>query len=300
MDQIRAIRSFARVVEAGSFTHAADSMDIPKATLTKQIQDLENYLGIRLLQRTTRRVTVTAEGQQYYEKTLCILAELEDIDTSFGVARNTPSGILRVDVGSSTASDVLIPALPEFMARYPDIQIELGVSDRHVDLISDNADCVIRGGRLDNSTLIARSIGEAYMVTCASPQYLKQFGVPAYPNELKNGHKLVNYVTAQHRRVVPLRFMKLDEKQEIKIHNNISVNESNAHLAAGLAGMGIIQTFMYAAKPALKNGTLVEILADWRPSTYPFHVVYPQNCHVTRRLRVFIDWLAEEFPKKLV
>ncbi|SDG23447.1 MULTISPECIES: LysR family transcriptional regulator [unclassified Duganella] len=299
MNQLLAIRAFARVVEAGSFTRAADSLDMPNATLSKLVQELEAHLGVRLLQRTTRRVTVTPEGQHYYEKTALILRTLEDVDSSFNIAQSKPRGQLRIDVGGSTARDVLIPALPEFLARYPDIRIDLGVSDRSVDMISDNVDCVIRGGPLDNSSLIARPIGQAAMVTCATPAYLKQYGVPAYPDELKNGHRLVAYMLAQSNRAVPFRFFHAGEKTEIKVEHRVGVNESNGHMAAGLAGLGIIQTFAYAAAPALKDGTLVEILKKWRPPPYPFHVVYPQNRHVSHRLRVFIDWLLESFPQRL-
>ncbi|MBN3765281.1 LysR family transcriptional regulator [Burkholderia sp. Ac-20365] len=299
MDQLLAMRAFARVVEAGSFTRAADSLDVPNATMSKLVQELEAHLGVRLLQRTTRRVTVTPEGQDYYAKATRVLRDLEDIDSSFNVARTNPRGHLRIDVGGSTARDVLIPLLPDFLARYPDIRIDLGVSDRPVDLISDNVDCVIRGGPLDNSSLIARHIGDAAMVTCAAPVYLKQFGVPAYPEELKNGHRLVGYMSTQNGRTMPFRFERDGERTEIKVEHRIGINESNAHFAASIAGLGIIQTFAYAANPALRDGTLVEILKKWRPPSYPFHVVYPQNRHVTHRLRVFIDWLLECFPAKL-
>lgn len=299
MDQLVAIRAFARVVEAGNFTRAADTLEMPNATLSKLVQELEAHLGVRLLQRTTRRVTVTAEGQDYYEKTARILRELEDVDTSFNVARSKPRGQLRIDVGGSTARDVLIPALPEFLALYPDIRLELGVSDRAVDLVGDNVDCVIRGGRLGDSSLVARHIGEARMVTCATPAYLKQYGVPAYPDELKNGHKLVSYVSTLNGRAVPLRFERDGVGSELKVEHRMGVNESNAHLAAGLAGLGIIQTFAYAAGPALRDGSLIEILQPWRPAPYPFHVVYPQNRHLTHRLRVFIDWLVTSFPARV-
>lgn len=299
MDQLQAIRAFARVVEAGSFTRAADSLDMPNATLSKLVQELEAHLRIKLLQRTTRRVTVTPEGRDYYEKTARILKDLEDIDTAFNDARSKPRGQLRVDIGSSTASAVLMPVLPDFLARYPDIRLELGVSDRAVDLISDNVDCVIRGGPLDASSLVARAIGQATLVTCATPAYLKLFGVPAYPEELRNGHKLVSYVSSQNGRAMPFRFAQQGERIEIKAEHRIGINESNAHVAAGLAGLGIIQTFSYATAAALKDGSLVEILKKWRPAAYPFHVVYPQNRHLTHRLRVFIDWLVEVFPEQL-
>ncbi|MCA1326113.1 LysR family transcriptional regulator [Herbaspirillum sp. alder98] len=299
MDQLQAIRGFARVVEAGNFTRAADSLEMPNATLSKLVQDLEAHLGVRLLQRTTRRVTVTPEGRDYYDKAMRLLRDLEDIDSSFNLAHGKPRGHLRIDVGGSTASAVLIPALPDFVARFPDIRLDLGVSDRSVDLIGDNVDCVVRGGPLNNSSLVARHLGQATMVTCATPGYLKAFGVPAYPEELKNGHRLVSYVSAQNGRAVPFRFEHKGEKSEIKIEQRMGVNESNAHLAAALAGLGIIQTFRYAAGPALAEGSLVEILQKWRPAPYPFHVVYPQNRHVTHRLRVFIDWLVESFPARV-
>lgn len=299
LDQLLALRAFGRVVEAGSFTRAADSLNMPNATLSKLVRELETHLGVRLLQRTTRRVTVTPEGRDYYEKTARILADLEEIDTSFDVARASPRGQLRIDIGSSTASDVLLPALPEFLARYPDIRLELGVSDRAADLIADNVDCVIRGGALGDSSLVARNIGHATMVTCATPAYLKQFGTPAYPDELKNGHRLVSYVSTANGRAMPFRYARGGEKIEIKVEHRIGVNESNAHLAAGVAGLGIVQTFRYCAGRHLHSGALVEILADWRPAGFPFHAVYPQNRHLTHRLRVFIDWLAERFPQRL-
>lgn len=299
MDQLQAIRAFARVVEAGNFTRAADSLDMPNATLSKLVQELEAHLGVRLLQRTTRRVTVTPEGQDYYAKASRVLRDLEDIDSSFNIARSKPRGHLRIDVGGSTARDVLVPLLPDFLARYPDIRIDLGVSDRSVDLISDNVDCVIRGGALDASSLVARGIGQATMVTCASPEYLRHNGIPAYPEELRNGHRLVSYLSPQNGRAVPFHFERDGERSELKIEHRIGVNESNAHLAACVAGLGIIQTFSYAAGAALRDGTLVEILADWRPPPYPFHVVYPQNRYVTHRLRVFIDWLVECFPPRV-
>jgi len=299
VDQLMAIRAFARVVEAGNFTRAADSLDMPNATLSKLVQDLEAHLGIRLLQRTTRRVTVTPEGLAYYEKTQRILRDLEDIDASFNAARGKPHGTLRIDVGGSTASDVLIPALPDFIARYPDIRLDLGVADRAVDLISDNVDCVIRGGPLNDSSLIARHIGYATLITCATPGYLKHYGVPAYPDELKNGHRLISYLSPQTGRAFPFRFEREGEKSEIKAEYRVGVNESNAHLAAALAGLGIVQTFTYATEPYLRRGELVEILVPWRPARYPFHVVYPQNRYVTQRLRVFISWLQEMFPARV-
>jgi DNA-binding transcriptional LysR family regulator len=206
VDQLMAMRAFARVVETGSFTRAADSLNMPNATLSKLVKSLETHLGVQLLQRTTRRVSATPEGQEYYEKASRVLIDIEDIDTSFSIAKQQPQGQLRIDVGGSTARDVLIPALPEFMRLFPGIRLELGVADRPVDLISGSVDCVIRGGALEDSSLIARHIGNAEMVTCATPAYLKHHGTPAYPDELRNGHKLVSYLSPVTRRPFPFRF----------------------------------------------------------------------------------------------
>lgn len=299
VDQLMAMRAFARVVESGSFTRAADSLNMPIATLSKLVKSLELHLETRLLHRTTRRVVTTPEGMEYYEKAMRVLIDIEDIDTSFRASCCTPKGHLRVDVGGSTARDVLIPLLPDFMRRYPDIRIDLGVSDHPVDLISGNVDCVIRGGPLDDSTLIARHIGDAELLTCATPHYLKTYGVPAYPQELRNGHQLVSYLSPVTGRAFPFRFRENGDALEIAVPHYLGVNESNGHLAAALAGLGIIQTFGYAARAHLQAGTVVEVLRDWRPKAYPFHVVYPQNRHLTHRLRVFIAWLAEVFPAAL-
>lgn len=299
MDQLLAMRAFARVVECGSFTRAADSLNMPNATLSKLVKSLEAHLGVQLLQRTTRRVNATPEGREYYEKASRVLIDIEDIDTAFNTAKQQPQGQLRIDVGGSTARDVLIPALPDFMRQYPGIRLELGVADRPVDLIRGSVDCVIRGGALEDSSLIARHIGNAEMVTCATPAYLKHRGTPAYPEELRNGHRLVSYLSPVTGRPFPFRFTDEDEVREMVMPHAIGINESNAHLAAAVAGMGIVQTFRYSAGELIREGKLVEILVKWRPPRYPFYVVYPQNRHVTHRLRVFIDWLTAIFPEGL-
>lgn len=295
MDQLLAIRAFARVVEAGSFTKAADTLGMPNASLTKSIQALEAHLRVKLLQRTTRRVSVTPEGAQYYEKTQRLLKELDDVDASFSAAQSKPRGHLRVDMGSSVAHLILLPALPDFHARYPDIRIDLGVSDKHVNLIGDNVDCVIRGGELSDLSLVGRQIGNASWVTCATPDYLREHGTPKHPSELEAGHRIVQYLSTRTGRGIPLQFEKKGERVEIAGARSIGVNESTAHVVAGAAGLGVIQTFRYAAAPYLANGTLVPILEKWQPAPYPFYVVYPSNRYVSNRLRVFIDWTAELF-----
>jgi LysR family transcriptional regulator for bpeEF and oprC len=295
MDQLLAIRAFARVVEAGTFTKAADSLNMPNATVTKLIQSLEAHLRVKLLQRTTRRVAVTPDGAIYYEKTQRLLKELDDVDTSFSATQSRPRGHLRIETGSSLASRVLIPALPEFFARYPEIQIDMGVSDRHADLVGDNIDCVIRGGQLTEMSLIGRQVGGAGWVTCATPAYLERHGVPTHPSELEHGHVVVSYLSARSNRPVPMHFARGGEKFEITGKRTLGLNESNAHVVAGLSGLGVIQTFAYNVREYIDSGALVAILPEWQPAPYPFYVVYPPNRHLSNRLRVFIDWIAGRF-----
>jgi LysR family transcriptional regulator, regulator for bpeEF and oprC len=295
MDQLSAMRAFARVVESGSFTKAADSLDMPKATLTKLVQALERHLRAKLLQRTTRQVSVTAEGASYYEKTIRLLKELDDIDTSFSVAHTSPRGHLRIDMGSSAANQVVIPALPEFFGRYPDIRIDVSVSDRPVDLIGDNVDCAIRGGVLTDMSLISRQIGRAPWATCATPAYLRNHGTPTHPDELEKSHIVASYLSARTNRVTPMTFAKGGHRVKIIGTRMIGVNEANAHLAIGLAGLGVFQTFYFLARPHIDSGALVPILQNWQPAPYPFYVVYPPNRHLSNRLRVFIDWIADRF-----
>ncbi|MGU7768800.1 LysR family transcriptional regulator [Burkholderia sp. MR1-5-21] len=295
MDQLLAIRVFASVVEAGAFTRAADSLDMPLATVSKLVRSLEQHLGVRLLQRTTRRVTITPEGAAYYERSARVLKELEDIDSSFASAHQRPRGRLRIDIGSASASAVLIPALPDFIARYPDIRVDLGVSDRRVDLIGENVDCVVRGGKADALSLIARPLGRASWVTCATPDYLKQHGRPKHPGQLQSGHRIVSYVSPRTGRVMPMRFQKGSERIEIGGVQGMGINDSNAHVAAALAGLGVIQTFSFAARDAIARGELVTILSAWQPDPYPYFLVYPPDRHMSQRLRVFIEWATQRF-----
>ena len=296
LDQFLAIRVFSRVVETGSFTKAADSLEMPKSTVSKLISDLETHLQTKLLQRTTRKLTVTFDGKSYYESTSPLLRQLDEIQYHFGSVTGRPKGLLRVDIGSSLASNVLIPALPDFYALYPEISLELGVTDRPVNLIGENFDCVVRGGAIKEPNLVARKLGEAEWVTCAAPKYLEKYGNPTHPSEL-NQHHLVNYHSANSGRAIPPSFENHGQKMKPDCSGIFGVNESNAHVAAGLAGLGIIQSFDFIVEPYLKSSELLPVLVDWQPSPYPFYVVYPSNRHVSQRLRVFIDWLIDVFPK---
>ncbi|MBP2296051.1 LysR family transcriptional regulator [Azospirillum rugosum] len=297
MDQLLAIRAFVRIAEAGSFAKAADSLNLPRSTVSKLVQDLEHHLGTRLVQRTTRAVTVTPEGAAYHERAVRLLGELEDMDATAAHARALPRGRLRVDIGSSLANLVLIPALPDFRGRYPDVQLFLGVNDRPVDLIGEGVDCVIRGGALADSSLVARRLCELDYVTCAAPSYIEAHGIPAHPAEIEAGHAVCSYCSALTGKVFPLHFQRGEERHEIAGPSVVGVNESTAHVTALLAGLGIGQTFGFVARPFLEDGRLVRILPDWTQSPHPLQLVYPANRHPSAKLRVFSEWVAELFGR---
>lgn len=297
MDQLAAMRAFVRVVEAGTFTRAADLLKIPKPTLTKQIQGLEAHLRTKLLNRTTRRVTVTPDGAAYYERALALLNDLDELDGSMTLSQGAPRGRLRVDISPSLAMLLLIPALPGFFARYPDIQIDLGVTDRSVDLVGENVDCVVRGGDLVDPSLIARRIGEIHMITCAAPSYLARYGEPAHPQDLEEGFPTVRYFNARTGRFLPLEFVRDGETMEVAGKYMIATNEGNAYVSAGLAGLGVLQAPTFMVQKHMGTGALVPILTAWTTDPFPVFIVFPPNRHVSARLRVFVEWVAELFAQ---
>jgi DNA-binding transcriptional LysR family regulator len=294
MDRFDAMQAFARVVEAGSFTKAAENLHMNKTTVTQLIQQLEARLRVKLLNRTTRQVNVTADGAAYYERVLRLLADLEESEASLSDTAAVPKGRLRVDVPGSLGRMILLPALPQFHARYPDIQIDLGVSDRTVDVLGDNVDCVVRGGELTDQSLMARRVGELHYVVCAAPSYLARAGVPTDPRVLDDGtHRIVGYFSARSGRHFPYRLRRGTQTVEAQGRYTIAVNDGSAYLVAGLAGMGILRVPEFMAAPHFANGELVRLFEDWQIDPLPLYVAFPPNRHVSAKLRVFIDWVAE-------
>jgi LysR family transcriptional regulator, regulator for bpeEF and oprC len=293
MDQMAAMRAFARVVEVGTFTRAAQLLEMPKPTLSKLVQNLETHLRTKLLNRTTRRVTVTADGAAYYERVARILADIDELDGNMTLSQASPKGRLRIDISTSLAMLILIPALPQFHARYPDIRIDLGVTDRPVDLVSENVDCVVRGGDINDQSLIARRVGEFNFITCATPTYLARHGEPRHPAELMRNHSVVGYFGGASGRLYPMDFRRGEETEEIDGRYIVAVNDGNAYVAAGLAGLGIMRVPLFMVAEHLASGALRPVLQDWSSEPIPLYVVYPPNRHLSTRLRIFVDWVAE-------
>lgn len=306
MDHLLALRVFVRIAETGAFARAADTLAIPRPTVTKLVQDLESHLGTKLLQRTTRRVSVTPEGAAYYERAARLLLEVDEMDAQASSARVQLRGRLRVDVGSSIANVILIPALPSLRARYPEIALELGVNDRPVNLIGDGVDCVIRSGTLADSSLVARRLAELEWVTCASPAYLAARGTPVHPSDLAapgvggaapgaRGHLIASYVSALTGRPFPLLFQRDGQHVVVEPQANVGVNESTAHVTTLLAGLGVGQTFRFMVDPLIQGGALTPVLDGWTRPHQPLQLVYPGARHLSAKLRAFSDWLAEVF-----
>ncbi|RYE99718.1 MAG: LysR family transcriptional regulator [Oxalobacteraceae bacterium] len=294
MNKLQAMEVFVQVVDAGSFTRAAEMLKLPKATVSTLVQSLETALSAKLLHRTTRMVTVTTDGAAYYERCIRILSDVRDAEESLSRTRLSPSGRLRVDMATGLASEILIPALPAFFERYPDIMMELGSTDRPVDLVEEGVDCAVRGGELIDPNLIARRIGVINFVTCASPDYIARNGMPQHPRDLER-HRCVNYFSAKNGKILNWDFARDGERIEVALPGAIALNDSNAYVQAGLAGLGVIMMTDYLLTSHLAAGRMVQVLPEWRSDPLPVHIVYPQNRHLSAKVRVFVEWVSELF-----
>ncbi|UPG85600.1 LysR family transcriptional regulator [Luteibacter aegosomatis] len=295
MNKLQAMEVFVQVVTAGGFTRAAENMKLPKATVSTLIQSLETTLSVKLLNRTTRRMSVTADGAAYYERCLQILSDVRDAEDSVLRIRQSPSGRLRVDAPTGLASEVVIPALPEFFKLYPDIRLELGCSDRPVDLVEEGVDCAIRGGRrLTDSRLVAKHVGTMHYMTCASPAYLEHRGSPQHPDDLVK-HHCVNYFSARTGRMFDWYFERDGQRVQVALSSHIAVSDSYAYTAAGLAGLGVVQMADFLMAPMIADGRFTRILEGWINEPLPIHVVYPENRHLSAKVRVFVDWVTDLF-----
>ncbi|UVK91476.1 LysR substrate-binding domain-containing protein [Pseudomonas atacamensis] len=293
MDRFDAMQAFARVVEAGSFTKAAETLHMSKTTVTQLVQQLEARLRVKLLNRTTRKVNVTADGAAYYERVIKLLADMDDAETSLPGAAARPRGRLRIDVPSPFARHILVPALPDFHARYPDIQIDMGVSDRIVDIIDENVDCVVRGGELLDQSLMARKLAELPLGVFAAPAYLDREGTPEHPLELQDSHhRVVAFLWARTGKPLPYTLHNGTERLQIKGRHVLAVDDGNAYLAAGLAGIGVLWLPTYMSDAHVARGELVQLFEGWQLESMPLYLAYPPNRHVSLKLRVFIDWVV--------
>jgi LysR family transcriptional regulator, regulator for bpeEF and oprC len=296
MDRLQAMQVFTRVVDTNSFTKAAETLDLPRASVTTIIQNLEAYLSVRLMHRTTRRLSLTPDGAAYYERCVRILADVDETESSLQNGSKKPHGKLRIDMPGSIGRALVIPKLCEFRTQYPDIDLQLGFSDRPVDLLQEGVDCVIRVGALQDSSLVARRIGLFEGVTCASPAYLERAGVPRTLEELSQ-FNAINYFSSRTGRIINWAFLVDGKEVEVKMNGSVSVNDADAYVTCALEGFGLIQPPLFMVLPHLRSGELNEVLPEWRPLPMPISAVYPHSRHLSPKVRVFVDWIAEVFDR---
>jgi LysR family transcriptional regulator, regulator for bpeEF and oprC len=292
LNKLLAMEVFVRVVETGGITRAAERLALPKASVTTLLQKLEATLGVKLLHRTTRRVSTTADGAAYYERCVGILASIQDTEESLAKRRALPRGRLRVDVPTLMARSVLVPALPDLFARYPEIELALACNERRADLIEEGIDCAVWSGEIEDATLVARRVGYLYFATCAAPAYLAARGAPQHPLDLER-HRCINRFVPGTGAVAAWTFSRDDERVEAVFPGHVALEDENSYVAAAEAGLGIAQIPAFIAKDAIERGVLELVLGDWFPEPAPLYIAYPQNRHLSNKVRVFVDWVAE-------
>jgi LysR family transcriptional regulator, regulator for bpeEF and oprC len=294
MDKFESMRIFTRIVELKSFTRAAEDLGYPKSTVTNAIKQMEARLRVRLLHRTTRQVTPTLDGDAYYARCARLLADLEETENVFSEAAANPGGKLRIDMHGTLGRHFVLPVLDQFCARYPNIELQIGMGDRLVDLVRESIDCVLRVGELQDSSMVARRLASLEQVTCASPAYLKLYGEPQSIEELVH-HRAVNFFSAQTGKIYPFEFKVDGEQREIAIPGTISVNNADAYKQCCESGFGLIQVPRYGAAHLLASGALCEVLSAYRPNPSTVSVLYPHHRQLSPRVRVFVDWLVGVF-----
>lgn len=293
MDRFQEMQIFTRIVDRRSFTQAAEDLNLPRATVTNSIKRLETRLGVRLLERTTRRVLPTLEGEAYYQRCTRLLADLEETEEAFRDA--DPQGRLRVNMQGTLAQYFVMPRLPQFLARYPRVELFIGSGDQFVDLVREGIDCVLRAGELADSSMIARRVALLEQVTVASPAYLERHGDPASIDALASGHRAVNYLSPATGRAHPLEFATPKGVRTLTLPGPVAVNGAELYTAGAVAGLGLVQVPRYRVREQLANGELCVVLAGEPPPPMPVSVLFPQNRQLSLRVRAFADWLVQVF-----
>lgn len=293
MDRLHAMQIFTRVVDAHSFTKAAESLAMPRSSVTRVVKELEAYLGVRLLQRTTRHISLTPDGSLYYDHCRRLLTEVDAVEASFPGRAGRPKGKLRVDMTPSFARLFVLPAVKHFLAQYPDVELTLTLGDRTVDLIQEGVDCVIRAGvPQDSATLVARRIAGFQWVTCASPDYLDIQGEPQSLEDLED-HHAVGFLSSRTGCATDWTFVVNGEERAIRVPQRIIVNDTDAYVSSGVEGLGLIRAASYMVAPHLCNGQLRQVLSDFKAPTVPLSILYPQNRYLSPTVRAFTDWITQ-------
>lgn len=299
MDRLDSMKIFVRVAELASFTKAAESMNLPKATISTAIQKLETQLDSQLFHRTTRKVQLTQDGQAFYERSLDLISDFEEAQNMFKNDPKSISGRIRVDMSTGLSRNIIVPKLPDFSKMYPEIELELSSTDRRVDIIREGFDCVFRVGRLSDSSLIVKNLGDFKVINCVSAHYIKEFGKPKKIEDL-NKHQLIHYAPVLGSKADGFEYFDGEKYRTISMKGKITVNNSDSYTSACLSGFGIIQTPVVGIKNYLRSGELVEILPKYLAEPMPISLIYPNRRNLSKRVRVFMDWASEVVKKAIV
>jgi len=294
MDQLGAMRAFVRVIQLGSFSAAAREQNSTQATVSKKVAALEQKLGIRLINRSSREQSLTQAGAEYFEHCVAVLSEIDEVEARVRSETASPKGLLRIAAPAAFARLVLAPLLPQFIERYPDIEIDLLLDERHIDLISEGVDLAIRARKLEDSSLIARPLFDNPLMLVASPDYLARCGTPETPTALKQ-HDCIVY--SLNRTLNHWHFHKDGIETKVPVSGAIRSNNGETNLALALAGQGITQLPGWMADEYLRSGQLVQLLTDYTTDHIPINVIYPQSRYLPLKVRCFIDFVNEAIGK---
>lgn len=297
MDRFEAMQRFVLVAQTGSFTRASEVLGLPKSSISSAIQSLETRLETRLFHRTTRRVTLTQDGDAYYYRCQTLLSELDALESQFQYQNDAVRGVLRVDVPSRFASTIIFPHLQEWLDTYPNVHVKISCSDHQINLIEEGVDCVVRVGELTESTLVARPLINYHIVNCASPEYIKKYGQPGKLSDLKN-HVLIDYAPKMEAHPPMFEYVEGGKVKQFEMPSALTVNNTDAYLAACLSGLGIAQIPKIGAWDHLKQGSLIPLLPTVEAEPMPVFLLYPTRRHIPKRLSLFMDWL-EQLVKRL-
>lgn len=297
MDKISAIKTYVKVIESNSFTGAAEVMHTSTVYVTRMVQALEADLGVKLLNRTTRRSKPTDAGIRYYERCVALLRNLEEMDADAQASKGSNSGKVRVSMPSLVAKSVVIPQLPDFFANNPDIQLDISIADQHPDLIEDGFDCAVRVGPVSELGLIAKTVGIYKTLTYASPDYIRAHGEPVTLSDLSD-HIGVSYAMKSGR-IRGWEFIDGDEVRTVPLKSAIVVNDADTYVACGLAGLGLIQGGTFILDAHVRAGRLNMVLRDYPSNPRPVSVVYMPNRTRPRRVDIFIEWLMKLYSTQL-
>lgn len=291
MDRIDLLRVFLRVAATRSFSQTADQLGMTRPAVSMAMQQLESRLGVRLLHRTTRNVALTVDGQALMSRAAALVDDMQDLEQRFRHEKQGVMGRLRVDMPGRVARRLVAPRLPQLLAQHPGLEIDLGSSDRSIDLVLENVDCALRVGPLADSSLVAKPLGEMALINCASVDYLREHGVPQAPQEL-SGHQIINYLSPTNGRVAAWDWLEDGKERSLDLPGRVRVNTAESYIACALAGLGLIQIPRFDVREHLDSGELVEVMPGFRPAGMPVNIVYTHRLHLSRRMQVFIEWVV--------